>query len=124
MRSTTRHRWPADRFEAWFGRILINVCRDRLRRRNRRVIEIASSANELRHPSISDGADVRAVRDLVQRALTRLSPDERIVVVLRYDADLTVPAIGRLVGIPEGTVKSRLHHALAKLRALIDEAEA
>lgn len=113
-----------ERFEAWFGRILINTCRDRLRRRRRRIVEIVRSPAPAEHPLIPDHADARALRDLIRGSLTRLSPDERIVVVLRFDEDLTVPAIGRLIGVPEGTVKSRLHHALAKLRTVIEEADA
>jgi RNA polymerase sigma-70 factor (ECF subfamily) len=49
--------------------------------------------------------------------------DERIAVTLRFHADLTVPAIAMLLGIPEGTVKSRLHLALGRLRAALEEAE-
>jgi RNA polymerase sigma-70 factor (ECF subfamily) len=48
--------------------------------------------------------------------------DERIVVVLRFEADLTVPSIATLTGVPEGTVKSRLHHALRKLRGSLGKA--
>jgi RNA polymerase sigma-70 factor (ECF subfamily) len=48
--------------------------------------------------------------------------DERIVIVLRYEADLTVPSIANLTGVPEGTVKSRLHHALRKLRRSLEDA--
>jgi RNA polymerase sigma-70 factor (ECF subfamily) len=110
------------RFEAWFGRIVINACRDRLRRRRRRVVEIVWSATDAGHPLVGDDADAQAIRDLLRRALRSLSPDERIAIALRFEADLTVPAIGRLIGVPEGTVKSRLHHALAKLRVTIGEA--
>lgn len=113
-----------ERFEAWFGRILINTCRDRLRRRRRRLVEIVRSPAPAEHPVIGDESDTRALRDLVRRAVERLSPEERIAVVLRYDDDLTVPAISRLIGVPEGTVKSRLHHALARLRTSISEADA
>jgi len=111
----------ATRFDAWFGRILINACRDRLRRRRRQVVEIVWSATEDAHPLVGDDSEAQALRDLVRRALKSLSPDERIAVVLRFEADLTVPAIGRLIGVPEGTVKSRLHHAISKLRAVIGE---
>jgi RNA polymerase sigma-70 factor (ECF subfamily) len=112
-----------ERFEAWFGRILVNACRDRLRRRRRRAIEVIRAPVQAEHPLLSDGSDARALRDLIRGALDELSADERIVVVLRFEADMTVPAIGGLVGIPEGTVKSRLHHAIVKLRAAIEEAD-
>lgn len=112
------------RFQAWFGKILVNACRDRLRRRRRRrIMEIPRIALDGEHPMAPDGADASALRDLLRRAFERLSPEERIVVVLRYEADLTVPRVAELVGIPEGTAKSRLHHALRKLRAAIGEEE-
>ncbi|TAK01459.1 MAG: sigma-70 family RNA polymerase sigma factor [Chloroflexota bacterium] len=112
-----------DRFEAWFGRILVNACRDRLRRRRRRAVEVIRAPLEAEHPSVTDATTDRALRDLVRRALDGLTEDERVVVVLRFEADMTVPAIADLLGIPEGTVKSRLHHALGRLRASIPEAD-
>ncbi len=112
------------RFEAWFGKIVVNACRDRLRRRRRRrIMEIPRLALDSEHPTAPDETDASALRDLLRRAFERLSPEERIVVVLRYEADLTVPRVAELVGIPEGTAKSRLHHALRKLRAAIGEEE-
>jgi RNA polymerase sigma-70 factor (ECF subfamily) len=45
------------------------------------------------------------------------------MVSLRFHADLTVPAIAETLGIPEGTVKSRLHHAMGRLRAAMAEAD-
>jgi RNA polymerase sigma-70 factor (ECF subfamily) len=107
------------RLEAWFGRILVNTCRDRLRRR-RRVQLIEVRTDDVGAPSVSSPADRAGEGDLVRDALSRLSPDERIAVVLRYEADLTVPAIAALVGVPEGTVKSRLHHALHKVRVTLE----
>ena len=58
-----------------------------------------------------------AVRDDVGRALQKLSPEHRVVVVLRFWADLQVDEIARRIGCPSGTVKSRLHTAMAALRA-------
>jgi RNA polymerase sigma-70 factor (ECF subfamily) len=103
-------------FEAWFGRILVNVCRDRLRRRRRvAVIEVREAVEA------TDQTAERHVDGLGERArmldlLAALSADERIAIALRYEADLTVPEIARLIGEPLGTVKSRLHNALKKLR--------
>jgi len=110
------------RFDAWFGRILVNTCRDRLRSRRRvQRIEVGSvSTGERSGPSHGDRM---AELDQLREALAVLGPDERIVVVLRFESDLTVPAIAALVGVPEGTVKSRLHHALRKVRAELEGAE-
>lgn len=113
-----------DRFGAWFGRILVNSCRDRLRAHRRRgLVEINRIVLEAEHPPASDDAEGLVLRDLLRRAADALSPDERIVVVLRYAEDLTVPAIAELIGTADGTVKSRLHRALGKLRVAIEEAE-
>jgi RNA polymerase sigma-70 factor, ECF subfamily len=52
-------------------------------------------------------------------ALNRLDERERLLLRLRYDEDLTQAAIARRLGIPEGTVKVRLHRVRAKLRRAI-----
>ena len=58
-------------------------------------------------------------RDALLAGLTRLTPDERIVVVLRYWADLPLEAIADRLDWPLGTVKSRLHRALDRLRGVL-----
>jgi RNA polymerase sigma-70 factor (ECF subfamily) len=109
------------RFEAWFRRILVNGCRDRLRARARRkVVDVGRELTEAEHPRTTDPSEPLADRDLLSAAVDRLGPDERIAIVLRFQADLTVPAIAAVLGVPEGTVKSRLHRALAALRASLE----
>ena len=112
-----------DRFGPWFDRILVNGCRDRLRARRRRpVVDIAVTPDEAlpRSPDLAAGI---AVADAVERAVRALDPEHIAVIVLRYEADLTVPAIAERLGIAEGTVKSRLHHALRRMRASIGDEE-
>ncbi len=109
-----------DRLEAWLSRIVVNKCRDRLRTRGReagrvRSIELTSL------PSVADGSHSAGERDELDRALASLSPEHRIVVVLRFWADLTVDAIAERIGVPPGTVKSRLHHSLNTLRSTLEE---
>ena len=62
-----------------------------------------------------DAAGTTEDRDELERALARLSPDQRVVVALRFYRDWTVDDIAERLAIPPGTVKSRLHHALARL---------
>ncbi len=113
-----------ERFEPWFRRIVVNGCRDRLRARARhRVVDLGRELAEREHPVVSDASAAAADRLAVEDALDALDPDHRIVVVLRFHTDLTVPAIAATLGIPEGTVKSRLHHALGRLRAAMEEAD-
>ena len=107
-----------DRFEAWFGRIVVNVCRDRLRRRRwQAVVDLGPELRDDR----ADVAQPVADRVALESAFSRLSPDHRIAIVLRYYLDLTVDQIADRVGVPAGTVKSRLHHAVNELRTELDQ---
>ena len=107
-----------DRFEAWFDRIVVNLCRDRLRRR-RRVREIP--AYELPGPSV--GPSVGGTDPDIDAALDALDADHRIVVLLRYWQDRTVDDIARRLDIPAGTVKSRLHYALRAIRTRLEASD-
>ncbi|MGI8916059.1 MAG: RNA polymerase sigma factor [Chloroflexota bacterium] len=62
-------------------------------------------------------------RDELDQALTQLSPKARQVIALRYGLDLSLQEIAATLGCPEGTVKSRLHTALARLREQIRRAD-
>ena len=101
------------RFDAWFGRILVNSCRDRLRVRRRTVHEILDDGTA---GSTVDPSDAVARRHALVQAIRTLSADHREVVVLRFYADLTVDQIAGRTGVGAGTVKSRLHYALRDLR--------
>jgi RNA polymerase sigma-70 factor (ECF subfamily) len=116
------HQWPTLRdpakFEPWFDRILINTCRDRLRRASKRRTQDLSP--ELAAAS-GDPFTQALDRDLLGSALSELSPDHLVVVVLRFYRDLTVDEIARQVGVRPGTVNSRLHYALKRLSAALTE---
>jgi RNA polymerase sigma-70 factor (ECF subfamily) len=106
------------RFEAWFGRILVNACRDRLRARRRLPVSIPDGT---RHDAAANAAgdptEAIAGRQALAAAVRSLSPEHREVLALRFYADLTVEQIAGRTGLRAGTVKSRLHHALRYLRA-------
>ena len=104
------------RFDVWFERILVNQCRDQLRRRKRTVQLAAPPVGfEAAAAPLETGADA----DLDQ-AIAALDADHRIVVVMRYWQDRTVDDIAERLGIPAGTVKSRLHHALKRVRSHLE----
>lgn len=112
-------REPA-KFGGWFDRIVANGCRDRLRRRNTvRFIPIAADFD----PAGRDPFQVFLERDALLTGLDRLTPDERVVVVLRFWADLPLDEIADRLDWPLGTVKSRLHRALGRLREHLDRTE-
>jgi RNA polymerase sigma-70 factor, ECF subfamily len=103
-------------FDAWFDRIVVNACRQRLRQRRVRplVMEALPEVGE------SDGSAGRAEREVLRRALGRLTPEHRTVVVLRHLEGFSTAEIAARTGEREGTVKSRLHYALRELRAAYD----
>jgi RNA polymerase sigma-70 factor (ECF subfamily) len=114
----------ADRFDAWLGRILVNVCRNHLRSRRTttvREVEIDDIGRDRRQPASREPApDERVAQvDALRRAFLRLSPDERIVLGLHHGQELPIEDIAGLLGIPAGTVKWRLYAARQALaRAL------
>lgn len=109
-----------EKFDAWFGRILVNRCRDGLRRVERtRTTDLSDALR-----GSSRAFEQAEGRIDLGRAFAALNADQRVAVVLRYWSDLSLDEIARRTNVPEGTVKSRLHHALAKLRAELDHAGA
>lgn len=109
----------AEWFDPWFQRILVNECRDRLRRRK---LQLPSSQLVGRGPAHSNlDADASLVeRQALAEALERLEPEHRIVIVLRFYLGLDEREIAARTGARVGTVKSRLHYALQALRAARD----
>ena len=102
-----------EKFDQWFERIVVNQCRDQLRRR-RRALPLA--APPIGFDPAAAPPETGTDADL-DRALASLGVDHRIVVVMRYLQDRTVEDIASRLGIPAGTVKSRLHNALKALKA-------
>jgi RNA polymerase sigma-70 factor (ECF subfamily) len=86
-----------------------------MRRRRRRPIEV--EILELIEPTIPDLADAIAERALVDGVLRRLDERGRSIIVLHYFLDLPISEVAACLGIPTGTAKSRLNHALAQLRS-------
>jgi RNA polymerase sigma factor (sigma-70 family) len=101
--------------KTWLYAIALNLLRDHARRaaaEGRAFERAAHGAAPLGVP------DLEAVErhDSLTRALAGLSGEEREAVALRYGADLTVPEMARLLGLPLTTVEGRLYRALRKLR--------
>jgi RNA polymerase sigma-70 factor, ECF subfamily len=108
------------RFDAWFQRILVNVCRDRLRRRRRTPVTELAVAGVHGGPDAFVGVDERLALD---RAYAQLSPDQAITIVLRFHLDLTLEDVAARMAVPVGTVKSRLHTALGALHLALSGSE-
>jgi RNA polymerase sigma-70 factor (ECF subfamily) len=104
------------RFEPWFDRILVNTCRDRLRAPSRLATDISTEV-ALATGDHSGHSDDHAV---LGAAIATLSPDHQVVVALRFYRDLAIEDIAGRLGIPTGTVQSRLHYALKRLHETLD----
>ena len=104
--------------KAWLYTIALNLLRDHVRRS-----AAADRALERTGPAASSVAapdDAVEHRDVVQRALTTLSAEEREAIALRFGAELTVPEMAEALGEPLTTVEGRVYRALRKLRAELD----
>jgi RNA polymerase sigma-70 factor (ECF subfamily) len=101
------------RFDAWLHRLTVHSCIDAARHRRRRVIKV--ELTPLDGPSVSDSAALVADRDLLDRALRRLEPEARALVVMHFYLGVSMPDAADSLGIPLGTAKSRLHRSLAAM---------
>lgn len=104
----------------WLTRILVNGVLAGKRRKAVPTVPIEDSGGN-GAPTISDQTDAIESRLVLREALDKLDEEQKRIVVLRYFADLTVPEIAETTGTREGTVKSRLHRALARLREHLEE---
>jgi RNA polymerase sigma factor (sigma-70 family) len=107
------------KFEQWFDRILVNTCRNRMRSNRRQATDISAEVAL----ATGDHTGQTEDRDVLGAAIAALSPDHQVVVALRYYRDLTIDDIARRLGIPSGTVQSRLHYALRHLHDALDAAD-
>ena len=106
------------RFEAWFGRIVVNTCRNQQQRERRRATRDITECTGLRAPDrLSPVPDQLVVREAFQR----LKREDRTVLALRYYLDLKVDDIGVVMGLRSRAAASRLHRALERLRLVLEE---
>jgi RNA polymerase sigma-70 factor (ECF subfamily) len=107
-----------DAFEPWLHRILTHECYAEARRVRRmradiRVLPIQGQAESADLLTVND-------RDQLDRAFRRLTLEQRAVLVFYHYLGLPLSEVAERLGIPVGTVKSRLFHAMAALRASLE----
>lgn len=101
-----------DLFKTWIIRILINECKDILRK-NKRIISLDEEINQSIYTDVYENIDLT-------RAINSLCEDLRIVTVLFYFEDMSTKDIGKILDIPDGTVRSRLSRSRQQLREIIE----
>jgi RNA polymerase sigma-70 factor (ECF subfamily) len=111
-----------DRFDAWTYRLIVraSTAEARRERRGSRVPLLADDADASLSP---DQYRVVADRDQLERAFRRLTTDQRAILVLDHYVGLSQAEMGEVLGIPTGTVGSRLHYATRALRAALEADE-
>ena len=109
-----------DRFEAWMHRLLVRACYDQTRRR--RPFEVAISPIDVDRSDPADDLAAVAHRDELERAFLKLSVEQRAVLVLTHYVGMPASDVGHVLGIPVGTVHSRLHYGIQIMRTALAHA--
>lgn len=110
-----------DRFDAWLHRLLIHACADHARR-SRRHREV--SVETIDRPDPHDDVARLGDRDEIERAFLGLSVEHRAVLVLTHYVGLPAPEIAVILGVPVGTVYSRIHHGTRAMRTTLSRSPA
>ncbi|MGD8485805.1 MAG: RNA polymerase sigma factor [Chloroflexota bacterium] len=116
-RDLPRLRDPS-RYDAWSYKLLLRACYAEYRKAPHWMPAIEEGSPT--EPRAADQLHAVIDRDQLERGFRRLSMDHRAVVVLHHYLDLPLEEVGRILGVPTGTVKSRLHRALAEMRAALE----
>lgn len=117
------------KFSTWLYRVTVNHCKNRIKYLARRHDRDREELDDTQAPAGVNGAiggpapsspdDALAgaqMEKLLEEAIATLDDDHRVVVVLRDIEDLSIEEICEITGLPDGTVKSRLHRARLALR--------
>jgi len=106
------------RYEAWSYRLAVNICYAEIRRAKRWLPRMLDThAGE---PVATDEFSSVADRELLDRGFRELSVDQRAVLVLRHLVGMPLLEVARVLDIPSGTARSRLHRGLRTMRAVMD----
>ena len=106
-----------ERFDAWLYRLVVNACADQGRQLRRWSRQVRALPFET---SVADDTRSVAIRDQLERGFARLKPEQRAVIVLHHYSGFTAAEVAEILGIPEGTARSRLHYATEAMRAALD----
>jgi RNA polymerase sigma-70 factor, ECF subfamily len=114
------HLADAIAFPAWAYQIVSNKCRDLVRREWRRR-EATELYSERMQREEQEAAAAQRQHGSLKEALEQLSGPDRAVLSLRYEEQFDIEEIARILGVPEGTVKSRLFYARGRLRKYLEK---
>lgn len=112
------------RFSTWISTIAVRVAIDHVRRRGRVVsLDTLRASGRAPEEEVADadetGLDDKREAERLRRAMLELSPEHRAILVLRFEAELSLEEIARELELELGTVKSRLSRARDALRSAV-----
>jgi len=125
------------KLSTWIYRIAVNLCKNRTKYLSRRHVGETDDVDAMAERAPLSAAKGVSVGDIsrpdelvegmqleviVKRAISQIEPDFREVLILRDVEDMTYEEIAALTGLPDGTVKSRIHRARLVLRGLVEKA--
>jgi len=105
----------------WLWTIALNLCRNRVRTRRRRPVEVALAGHDAAGTGSTEDAAIAAVDETWRVRLETLPEPVRVAVVLRHVVGLGYEEIARSLDRPAGTVKSDVHRGIARLRTMLIE---
>ena len=109
-----------DRFDAWLHRLLVRACyRVAERHRRHSAVEL-NTDRAVGGRDAGDPAGAIAVRDQLDRGFARLSAEQRTVIVLHHYLGLSLSDAADTLGIPLGTMQSRISRATQVMRAALE----
>jgi RNA polymerase sigma-70 factor (ECF subfamily) len=108
-----------DRFDAWTYRLIVRAATAESRR-TKRIPTTTLLADDAEPSRAADEIRAVADRDALERGFSRITPEQRAVLVLQHYAGLSQAEIADVIGVPIGTAGSRLHYAARALRAAIE----
>lgn len=113
-----RQSYGGTTFLPWLFTIAYNLCRNHYRHLNYEQAYAAEAtfADEGSDTDLPSQTDTRLFDEALHAELNKLPPPTRLLFSLRFEEELTIPQIAAIIGIPEGTIKSRLHSLTITLR--------
>jgi len=106
-------------FESWFYRILTRICYDYIKRNKNNIsLEALKEAGQDFHSEKDDTEEIYEEKELKKfliNSLYTLDPNYRTIIILKYYQEFSIKEIAKIMKLPEGTVKSRLHRGIKKL---------
>jgi RNA polymerase sigma-70 factor (ECF subfamily) len=108
---------------SWLFRIAHNTAIDAVRRAKTPTVSLEASAGpEPAVPPTADPVEQQALADALDAAMSRVRPEQRAVLTLRYDEGLAFEEIAHILGMPEATARSHVHRARKELSRYLTDA--